>query len=438
MASTNNTPNISMGTASNTERNEIGKNGILWAGIILISITLLGVIAMIAHWPDKMPPTNTGNVCTKYQYKLFHINYLGPNGVADEQVNFVNTPKPVAIIDSPKLLPTDTTNSDSNISKQNVADNNATMPKIQVNKCIACKSGCTIDLNTLILLLVALGGFLGNMIHIASSFTNFIGAEKFKRSWMLWYFVKPFTAAALAVGVYIIFRAGFLNSTEATSSVNLYGVIAIALLSGLFTDMATQKLKEVFGVVFQSSTTRPNPLDLPPVKITSVNPATIPLNVLTQIVISGIGFENRIIKIKINVDDIKDPEIKPNAITFMYTATAENPKLVLSDEKGTELASYDLVTSGTTNVPVAATVTVTDIQPDNLTLNALNLITITGTGLDTAGIAVSVDGNPIADADITKTATALTFNHTPPANGAIPVIVADANGNVLKTKSLTC
>ena len=122
----------------------------------------------------------------------------------------------------------------------------------------------------------------------------------------------------------------------------------------------------------------------------------------------------------------------------MYTATVENPKLVLSDEKGTELASFDLVTSGTANVPAVATVTVTDIQPDNLTLNAPNLITVTGTGLDTAGITVSVAGNLIADADITKTATALTFNHTPPANGAIPVIVADANGNVLKTKSLTC
>ena len=32
--------------------------------------------------------------------------------------------------------------------------------------------------------------------------------------------------------------------------INLYGVVAIAVLAGLYTDMATQKLKEVFAVVF--------------------------------------------------------------------------------------------------------------------------------------------------------------------------------------------
>jgi hypothetical protein len=109
--------------------------------------------------------------------------------------------------------------------------------------------------------------------------------------------------------------------------------------------MATQKLKEVFGVIFQSSAARPNPLELPPLKITSVSPETIPLNTETVIILSGVGFDNRIIKMKIGAEDIKDPDIKPNAITFKFKATTENPKVVLLDEKGAEIGSYDLKTT---------------------------------------------------------------------------------------------
>src|SRR5688500_17518431 len=62
----------------------------------------------------------------------------------------------------------------------------------------------TLHINTIMFLLVALAGFTGNMIHIATSFTNYVGSEKFKSSWLLWYFVKPFTAAALAVIFYMV------------------------------------------------------------------------------------------------------------------------------------------------------------------------------------------------------------------------------------------
>src|SRR5881392_3391395 len=40
----------------------------------------------------------------------------------------------------------------------------------------------TLHINTIMFILVALAGFTGNMIHIATSFTNYVGAEKFKRT----------------------------------------------------------------------------------------------------------------------------------------------------------------------------------------------------------------------------------------------------------------
>src|ERR1019366_9213395 len=50
-----------------------------------------------------------------------------------------------------------------------------------------CLRGDLINLNVLLLELVAAAGFLGNMIYISISFTTFVGAGMFKKSWLLWY-----------------------------------------------------------------------------------------------------------------------------------------------------------------------------------------------------------------------------------------------------------
>lgn len=435
MATTTTDANGNLIYATDPNGNEISKGEKFFAGILLSAVTLFAVIAIVAHWPDQLPSTDT-NAKTKYQYKWFAINYLGSNGTSTG-TSAISTPANVFPQAKKDSVKTTGTQSDSVPPTPVTADsnkptNNADTAQKQGQSSMKDYKGCTIDLNTLLLLLVALAGFLGNMIHISASFTNFVGAGKFKRSWLLWYSVKPFTAAALAVGVYIIFRAGFLNSADATKNVNLYGVVAIALLSGLFTDMATQKLKEVFGVIFQSSTVRPNPLELPPVKITSVHPVILEMNVETELVISGIGFENRTIKIKIDGQDIKDPDIQPNAITFKYTATAEKPMMVLSDEKGAEIAKYELKVA-----PATTAITVTGISPANLALNTPATISIVGTGLDTAGIVVKAGNDVIADADITKTATSISFSYKAATAGDLVVAVTDASGNALSSQTIT-
>ena len=434
--------------------NEIGVEGKTIAGILLALFILLGVIAIVAHWPDKMPPVGDSTASTQYQYKWFAITYLGKNGRLSEDT-FVSTPANTFLPSKVKKdsTPADetATNSDTVISDSakvyNTKQDNDT-GKLQASKekegtqSDKCLSACnkrhyrTIDLNILILLLVALAGFLGNMIHISASFTNFIGAGKFRRSWTLWYFVKPFTAAGLAVGVYIIFRAGFLNSAEATASVNLYGVVGIALLAGLYTDMATQKLKEIFGVVFQSSTARPNPLELPPLKITSVYPAVLPLGKETEVIVSGIGFDSRTLKLKIDTEDITGAVVLPNSIVFKCTATTDKPVLFIYDEKGVEVAKYDLKAEGATT-PLT-TPTVTDIAADNLTANTAGEITITGTGLDTAVLVIKVNGTQIADTDVvSKAADTVKFNYTATAAGDVAVSVTDDKGTELMNKTLT-
>jgi len=192
--------------------NPISLLGKIVAGILLVLFTVASIYFIIAYWPDKLPDPK-GNIAPLYRHQLFHITLAG---IPDSQ--------------------------------QNTA------------------TGALIHINTVLLILVALGGFAGNMIHIATSFVTFIGDKKFERSWILWYCVKPFTAAALALGFYFVFRGGFLNTSAEAPNINLYGVMTIAILTGLFTDTATLKMKEVFEVLFKPKDEREGKRDEVPFK----------------------------------------------------------------------------------------------------------------------------------------------------------------------------
>lgn len=204
---------------TDNDGNEISSWGKFFAGLIIISLTLLTSMYLIAYWPDRIPEPGRKST-SLYTYKPFQVRLI--DAVADTAFSNKN-----ALSDNP------------------LHEVNAPLVTVPAN-------GTTlIHINTLLLILVGVAGFLGNMIHIASSFTTFVGAGKFRKSWILWYCVKPFTAAALAIAVYFVLRGGFLNMSDDSANINIYGVATISILCGLFTDRATLKLKEVFDVLFR-------------------------------------------------------------------------------------------------------------------------------------------------------------------------------------------
>ena len=175
----------------------------------------------------------------------------------------------------------------------------------------------TIHINTIMFLLVALAGFTGSMIHIATSFTNYVGSEKFKRSWILWYFVKPFTAAGVALLFYLVLKAGLLNFDGANGA-NPFGIVILSALAGLFTDKATLKLEEVFSIIFKPKDDRPDKIDEVSMKFTGFEPKKLVLNADNTITVSGEGFDKHPLSIKINDEEIQNAEIRPNAISFKF------------------------------------------------------------------------------------------------------------------------
>jgi hypothetical protein len=98
---------------------------------------------------------------------------------------------------------------------------------------------------------VLLLGALGGSLHALGSFTLFVGNRNLVRSWIWWYTARAPVGAALALIIYFAVRGGLMGAGgDASASLNPYGVGALACLSGLFSEKATLKLKELFDAIF--------------------------------------------------------------------------------------------------------------------------------------------------------------------------------------------
>ena len=106
----------------------------------------------------------------------------------------------------------------------------------------------TLPMEARILVLVILAGALGACLHLGRSFTYFLGRKNLKKDFWYWYMLRPFKGATLAVIFYLAFRG--ILFTAIPSDFNLYGIIAVACLVGMFSKQATGKLKKVFDELF--------------------------------------------------------------------------------------------------------------------------------------------------------------------------------------------
>ena len=327
--------------------NEMNIAGKITAGLLLVFFTILPIWLIMAYWPDRIPGPKDG-LKPLYLDKLYHVRLVCiPDTVCEKDTFFLEAKqKALATVDT---ITVDTFHTDDTATVDSTAST-PTKATPQTGKNFYLRNQL-IDLSTIILILVAAAGFLGNMIHIATSFTTFVGAEKFKKSWLLWYFVKPFTASALALGLYFVFRGGFLNYSADPSSVNLYGILTISILAGLFTDRATLKLGEVFDVVFsikkdlKNDDPRPDKLNATVAKIISVAPDTLVKPQENVITIKGENLDKQKFIFKINDESVPADKIQitATAITIKYTIPASQAnssefKLQVFDDKNKEVA----------------------------------------------------------------------------------------------------
>lgn len=153
---------------------------------------------------------------------------------------------------------------------------------------------CQLSAGQRMVLLVILAGLLGSLIHGSSSLADYVGNQRLSPHWVWWYLLRPFIGASLALGVYVVFRAGLISGSGDGAGLNLFGCLAISFLSGLFSKQALDKLNEVFSTLFRTAEgdQRADKLTAGP-DIRDVQPASVPLGAAAaSLTLTGSGFHS--------------------------------------------------------------------------------------------------------------------------------------------------
>jgi hypothetical protein len=142
-----------------------------------------------------------------------------------------------------------------------------------------------------LLLIVALAGALGALVHVVRSLSWYIGQRKLYKSWTAMYFLLPFLGAATALVFYLVVRGGFFSSTVAVKDTNPFGFAALAALIGMFTDQALQRLKTVAeNILMPAPAGKESAPPASGLSLTNINPSSGPSTGGTPVAITGNGF----------------------------------------------------------------------------------------------------------------------------------------------------
>ncbi len=113
-----------------------------------------------------------------------------------------------------------------------------------------CLFDLTVSKEMQMILIAAVMGLLGSLIYCITSFTSYIGSNRFVARWTLWYLLRPIIGIPLAIILYLALRGGVLTWGSDVESINQYGIAAICGLVGMFSRQTIDKLREVFENLF--------------------------------------------------------------------------------------------------------------------------------------------------------------------------------------------
>lgn len=95
------------------------------------------------------------------------------------------------------------------------------------------------------LLIVAIAGALGSLVHVLRSFYWYVGNRELIWSWVAKYILLPFVGTAIGLVFYLIIRGGFFSPQAGVQQTSPFGFAALAALAGLFSEQAILKLQKV-------------------------------------------------------------------------------------------------------------------------------------------------------------------------------------------------
>jgi IPT/TIG domain-containing protein len=263
-------------------------------------------------------------------------------------------------------------------------------------------------------------GALGGLGHALRSIYWYIGNRELVWSWLAMYVFLPIHGATLAIIFYLVIRGGFFSPQSTVSDTSPFGFAAVAVLIGMFTSQASEKLREIAETVLAKPPQGKNPA-LPPPRVTGIEPTQGSMAGGEAVKITGTGFAK--------------------GATVKFGGQLAKDVAVADDEKA--------ITAVTPPSPQPGQVSVEVINPDNQSVSftgftyqsqALPVPKVTGIepsrGATAGGTSVTITGTGfVAETQVNfggKAAQSVTFQSettlvatTPPgdAAGAVPVEV---------------
>jgi IPT/TIG domain len=143
--------------------------------------------------------------------------------------------------------------------------------------------------NLRLLLIIIVVGALGSLIHVMRSFYWYVGNRNLRSSWLLMYVLLPFNGAGLALLFFLIVRGGLSTQAPPTQS-TLDGYAALAALVGMFSQQASQKLKQIAESFFNPAEKGKDQAIASSLKLTAVQPAQGPKTGGIKVRLTGTGF----------------------------------------------------------------------------------------------------------------------------------------------------
>jgi hypothetical protein len=111
----------------------------------------------------------------------------------------------------------------------------------------------SVDREFLFFLVVALAGALGGLIHTVRSFSWYVGNRSLVWSWVPHNILLPIVGALAGTVFYLVLRAGLFSPSTSVDQASPFGFAAVAILAGLFSTEAFEKLRVIATEMFAKS-----------------------------------------------------------------------------------------------------------------------------------------------------------------------------------------
>jgi len=107
-----------------------------------------------------------------------------------------------------------------------------------------------VERETLFFAVVALGGMLGGLVHTFRSLSWYVGNRNLLWSWVPFNLMLPVVGALGGTIFYVVLRAGLFSPSGSADEASPFGFTAVAMLVGLFSEEAMEKLRQIAANVF--------------------------------------------------------------------------------------------------------------------------------------------------------------------------------------------